>query len=382
MSWLRIVWQIFMVLGCTCSIMLLSSHEILAQSTKNQLNSVQKQIRENNSKLAPKKRQKRRAEFVVNKLSKEIKYTELKLKKTKSNLRVALRKEKKVKHELVGLEAQFNTLKLVFQQRISELYKLSPLGLFELMFSGNDFVLDTESAYFFSKLLEQDVALVSQLKQDFSVLQDKRESLRRETIMIQSLKKDIESREKSLVRKKLQQKRHIKSLESEISELLKQNQELETLSRELTALIRQQEVDASYYATGAFIKPVKGWISSRFGMRMHPIFKRRIKHTGIDIAAPKGYKIRAANSGKVIFAGTKGGYGKSVLIYHGKRPKDGKSLSSFYAHQSRILVKRGDYVEKGDEIGWVGSTGYATGPHLHFEMKLAGKHVDPLKFIR
>mgnify|MGYP001268429574 CR=1 FL=1 len=140
--------------------------------------------------------------------------------------------------------------------------------------------------------------------------------------------------------------------------------------------------DDSYYGSGTFLQPVKGWISSKYGMRMHPIFKRNIMHTGIDIAAPKGYKIRAADSGKVIFSGTKGGYGKSVLIYHGKRPTDKKSISSFYAHASRLVVKTGDVVRKGDEIAYVGSTGYATGPHLHFEVKVNGNHADPLLFIK
>ena len=75
------------------------------------------------------------------------------------------------------------------------------------------------------------------------------------------------------------------------------------------------------------------------------------------------------------------GYGKVTVIDHGKRNKDGKRISTLYAHQSRIMIKKGDYVKKGDEIGWVGSTGFATGPHLHFEMRVNGRPVDPLKFI-
>ena len=71
-----------------------------------------------------------------------------------------------------------------------------------------------------------------------------------------------------------------------------------------------------------------------------------------------------------------------MLIYHGKRQSDKKTLSTFYAHQSRIFVKKGDFVRKGEEIGLVGATGYATGPHLHFEVKLDGTQVDPLLFIK
>ena len=170
-------------------------------------------------------------------------------------------------------------------------------------------------------------------------------------------------------------------LQDEINTIIAQNQELELLSKELSILILNEAKKLKYYGTGKFIKPTKGWISSRFGLRYHPIFKRKIKHTGIDIAAPKGNVIHAVDSGKVIFSGNKGGYGKCVLLYHGINPKTGKTLSTFYAHQSRVLVKKGDIVDQGDEIGWVGQTGFATGPHLHFEVKVNGKHVNPLKYI-
>ena len=76
------------------------------------------------------------------------------------------------------------------------------------------------------------------------------------------------------------------------------------------------------------------------------------------------------------------GYGKVTIISHGRRSSDRKLIASFYAHQSRILVKKGDIIKKGDTIGLVGSTGYATGPHLHFEIRVDGRPVDPLKYIK
>ena len=126
-------------------------------------------------------------------------------------------------------------------------------------------------------------------------------------------------------------------------------------------------------------------LSSRYGKRRHPILGYSKMHKGVDFAAPKGYKIRAADAGKIIVAGKKKryrGYGKVTVIDHGRRRKDGKRVSTLYAHQSRILIKVGDVVKKGDEIGWVGATGYATGPHLHFEMRLDGKPTNPMKFFK
>ena len=132
-------------------------------------------------------------------------------------------------------------------------------------------------------------------------------------------------------------------------------------------------------ATGAFLRPCAGRITSYFGYRKHPIFNRTIYHSGVDIGAPMGTPIKAANSGKVIYTGWYGGYGNVVIIDHGKM--QGRPTSTLYAHQSSIAVSKGQNVSKGQVIGYVGSTGYSTGPHLHFEVRINGKPVNPLNYI-
>ena len=111
-------------------------------------------------------------------------------------------------------------------------------------------------------------------------------------------------------------------------------------------------------------------VSSNFGRRFHPILKKWKNHNGTDYAAPRGTPIRAIGRGKVVDAGTRGGYGKQVKIKH-----NGKYISS-YSHLHKIKVKRGTTVRQGDIIGTVGSTGLATGPHLHFEFFKDGKRRD------
>ena len=103
-------------------------------------------------------------------------------------------------------------------------------------------------------------------------------------------------------------------------------------------------------------------------------------HYGMDFAAPRGYRIKAADSGYIIFSGKKRGYGNVTIINHGW--KNGKKLSSLYAHQWRMIVRKGQFVKKGQLIGYVGSTGFSTGPHLHFEMRENGRPVNPSKFLR
>ncbi|MDQ7904841.1 M23 family metallopeptidase [Phytohabitans sp. ZYX-F-186] len=128
-----------------------------------------------------------------------------------------------------------------------------------------------------------------------------------------------------------------------------------------------------------FLMPVQGWKSSDFGMRYDPYYKVWQLHAGVDIAAGGGQPIYAAADGRVIRAGWNGGYGNYTCISHGRY--QGRGLSTCYAHQSRILVSPGQQVRRGQVIGRVGTTGASTGYHLHFEVRLSGTPVQPLKWL-
>lgn len=144
------------------------------------------------------------------------------------------------------------------------------------------------------------------------------------------------------------------------------------------------EGNASYYTPegesmlGTFLRsPVEfSRISSRFGKRKHPILKTWRAHKGVDYAAARGTPIRATADGKVIHAGKKGGYGKTVILRHAGR------FSTLYGHMNGYAkgVRTGSRVKQGDVIGYIGSTGLATGPHLHYEFRLDGVHRNPLTF--
>jgi len=119
----------------------------------------------------------------------------------------------------------------------------------------------------------------------------------------------------------------------------------------------------------SFLWPARGALSSRFGWR----WQRH--HNGIDIAAPYGTQIYAAKAAQVTFAGWYYGYGRAVIIDHG----DG--VSTVYGHASRLLVRVGEMVAAAQPIALVGSTGIATGPHLHFEIRVNGRPLNPLKYL-
>jgi murein DD-endopeptidase MepM/ murein hydrolase activator NlpD len=117
-------------------------------------------------------------------------------------------------------------------------------------------------------------------------------------------------------------------------------------------------------------------VTSGFAMRFHPILQTLRVHRGVDYGAPYGTAVRSVGDGVVEFAGWQNGYGNVVKVQHGKE------RSTLYAHLSRIDVRKGQAIEQGQHLGAVGATGWATGPHLHFEFQVSGQHVDPLTIAK
>ncbi len=150
---------------------------------------------------------------------------------------------------------------------------------------------------------------------------------------------------------------------------------LDKSSQELNSLIDDVEVKLRYLDAKPNMMPTTGRITSGFGYRKNPFGRGREFHNGIDIANSSGTKIKAAGSGIVTFAGYNGGYGRYIIISHGY------GYQSVYGHNRKLLVKVGDKVEKGQVISEMGSSGRSTGPHLHFEVRLNGNPIDPLKVI-
>ena len=171
-------------------------------------------------------------------------------------------------------------------------------------------------------------------------------------------------------------------LDARIAEWERQADAFAAEERKLSAFIRerQAEIDRARVQARApsafgFRWPAAGRVTSGFGMRRHPIFGRTRMHSGIDIDASSGEPVWAAKDGTVIRSGWANGYGNVVIIDHG----DG--VTTVYAHLSRRDISSGRFVGSGEVIGRVGSTGWSTGPHLHFEIRLAGDPVDPRPYL-
>ncbi len=166
------------------------------------------------------------------------------------------------------------------------------------------------------------------------------------------------------------------------SQLEKDSQQIAALIQRKIAEEEAREAAAKAGSRRNFIRgsgilayPSDARISSPFGWRTHPILGYRRLHSGMDFAGSYGSTIRAADSGTVIFAGWYGGYGKTVIINHGR------GMSTLYGHSSQLYVSEGQTVKKGQAIAAVGSTGLSTGPHLHFEVRKNGTPVNPANYL-
>ncbi|MHC5725672.1 MAG: M23 family metallopeptidase, partial [Nostoc sp.] len=174
------------------------------------------------------------------------------------------------------------------------------------------------------------------------------------------------------------------ALEAAQNQLERDSKNLEVLIQQKVAEARATEAAQSktnsrtsfiIRGTGIMTYPSDAPTSSPFGWRIHPILGYRRFHAGLDFAASYGSTIRAADSGTVIFAGWYGGYGRALIIDHGN------GMTTLYGHTSELYVTEGQAVERGQAIGAVGSTGFSTGPHLHFEVRRDGTPVDPANYL-
>lgn len=153
------------------------------------------------------------------------------------------------------------------------------------------------------------------------------------------------------------------------------NDEAAILNKKLEEIFSQNKDKINFVNATPNMMPVEGWITSEFGIRKHPIGRRYRMHNGIDIASPHGTKIKAPAGGKVVFAARSSGYGNMLIIRHGY------GISTMYAHLNNFYVKKGQTIKRGDIVAEIGTTGYSTGPHLHYEVQVDGIPSDPLVFL-
>ncbi len=271
------------------------------------------------------------------------------------------------------MEVQTKTL----HRRIRDIYKNGQVSYIDVLFGAKDFNDFVSRMDILKKILAYDTALIQATKADRAALAKAKSQLEADRGKIVELRKLAASKREqvSVRRQERQGVLNAATYERELAE--RAYRELIETSRQIEQMIRRiQSGDKNVGgSTGTMVWPAEGEITSPFGWRVHPIFGTQRMHTGIDIGADYGDSVKAADGGVIIHADWMGGYGNAVIIDHGN------GISTLYAHNSQLLVSEGQTVAKGQTVSRAGSTGYSTGPHLHFEVRQNGSPVNPLNFL-
>jgi murein DD-endopeptidase MepM/ murein hydrolase activator NlpD len=380
------VWTLLIAVSCFLGFMYVEPPVALAasksqkvQEWKQRQQSIERQRKQKKQKIQELKQKEYKA-------TKELRTNQYKLESARASLRDQQYRLSLAKNQLDNLESSLVKLnndqdKLLVEaaKRVRQTYKGERLSLLHMVLSAKDITTFLDNIYYQQRMIQRDKEILDQLKAKTKELIAIRENLKNQKETIISTINTIDGKKKEIAIAVNVNKELVNKLKTDRTAYEAAERELARASQNIGNQIRSltsTTASAVSYATGAFIRPVYGSISSPYGWRRHPIFRSRKFHTGVDIAGRNRSPIKAANGGKVIYAGWYGGYGKVVIIDHGK------SITTLYAHLSSINVNKGQKVSKGTVIGKEGSTGYSTGPHLHFEVRVNGKHTNPMKYIR
>jgi septal ring factor EnvC (AmiA/AmiB activator) len=290
--------------------------------------------------------------------------------------------------EIESAEIDLARTRSYLAKRFEAIYKYGGVAEYNLLLSSGSTNEALNNAYLLARMAREDERRILFMKDNKMRLESSRKEMLDQKALLVKQKGDLEKEQTSLKSSESQRKESLDALTKQKTLHQKAARELEESQKELQSKIHElmaqkrkaQEARAGvppvYLPSGGKLSwPVRGEISSQFGTRVHPVFKTKIMHTGLDIRAPAGTPVKAAAAGEVLFAGWLRGYGQIVILDHGR------DLSTVYAHLSQIRAKEGKVVKEGEVIGNVGSTGVASGPHLHFEVRVNGEAKNPASFL-
>lgn len=333
------------------------------------------------------------------KLEAELAITARRLKDAEATLASAEAALGEARSQLFGIESQLalnlgkqEKLRAQLEERTRTAYKVGGGGLYlEILLGADDFREFAARLTYVADVIGSDRSNFVAIKQMSEKLGQartdaigKRDDITAQKVLIESERANVAALQAELKasRQKVdaeiaRENQLLTKVKSDKAGYQRQMVLLEQESRSIAALLRSRQRGQVYQAgTGRKLAwPSTGAMSSSFGYRTHPIFGDRRMHAGIDISAPYGQAVIAAESGTVVFAATRGGYGQAIVIDHGG------ALATLYAHMSSLGVSTGSSVTRGQRIGSIGCSGYCTGPHLHFETRVSGEPVDPMRFF-
>lgn len=343
------------------------------EELQNQINDATGQLEDVQDELSENLKQ-------VQKLDEKIENSQTELDELNGKITKLQEQIDEVQEKLKVAEERYNRQKEMLEVRLIAIYESSDTKYLDVILSSrsvsdflSNYFLITELASYDTELLENMKAQKDQIESDKSKLDSTQEeyaTIKQNQTKTAKILENTKSVRENYIAKLSDQE---KEIQAKIDEY---NAQFAEINKEILSLALQG-IDTQYIG-GELAWPIPGYtrITSKYGMRTHPITGVYKLHTGVDVSAPTGANFVAANDGVVTKAEYNGAYGNMVIIDHGG------GVSTLYAHGSEITVKVGDYVKRGETVVLkVGSTGYSTGPHAHFEVRLNGITTDPLPYI-
>ena len=287
--------------------------------------------------------------------------------------------------------SSLDTFTSQMEARAANIYIRGPDAYSAVLFGSSDFHQYVAGMAYAESVLNTDVNIVDDIRELRDAIDQERGLLEQRQAFLEQQTDAVTAQQRQLGALRVRQSSARVAVLTEMSykeRLLRRvrnerrayGQALQSMleqSRSIEALLRRaQRGQRVIQGHGGYLKwPVSGHITSPYGWRTHPIYKTRSFHTGIDIGSPAGTTIKAARHGEVLYVGTREAYGLVVIIDHGN------SVATVYAHLSRAYVRAGQGVSTLGSIGAVGCTGWCTGPHLHFEVRVNGQHQNPMRWL-
>jgi len=329
----------------------------------NELKYVQGQVSENMAQLIELNAKVLEYEGEIYKLNDEVEELENQIEETTKRLNESQEKYDK-REELL-------------RQRIIAMYEAGETTYLDVLLNSKSLTDFISNYYIITEIAEYDTKLLETIEEEKKNIEIEKEKLEYNQVNLKEAKANKEKTYTVLQNTRILKNNYIEQLSEEEKQLQVDVEEYTKAFAEVEKQISELTLSTGAYVGGEMAWPTPGYtrITSEFGMREHPITGVYKLHTGLDIGAPSGANFVAANDGTVISAKYSSGYGNMVIIDHGG------GITTLYAHGSSIEVSVGQKVKRGDVVLKVGSTGYSTGPHAHFEVRENGSYVNPLPYI-
>lgn len=373
-------------------ILLASFNSVYAKSIEElnkEKNTIKEKVEQSKQELTETQEEKGSILKEVEKLDEQLNKVSSELEKLNNELEITKGSLAKTEEELKIAEETKNNQYESLKERLRVMYEYGSESYLEVLFESKGITDFFKRIEYVNRIMKYDQELFERYEETEKVYEAKVEEIRIQKENIEILTEQQNIKKKELEKNIANKQQMIVKLQTEEAALEQQLADLKKEDQEITKLINAAKVKVTGSSTnkiypagagGILAHPVPAYAgrpyNDTYRNRINPITGKAELHTGLDLKATYGTDIVAAEAGTVIFAGARGGYGNTVIIDHGN------GMTTLYGHNSSLTVSKGQTVQRGQVIAKAGSTGYSTGVHAHFEVRINGQHTDPAPYLK